>query len=77
MIANSGSVSLIFTGIDPNGKVNFNVQVGPTCDIEAAAQILMYMAATNSPDGFEKALENMVERAMGTDLVDKGIIRNE
>ena len=49
------------------GKVKYRVvQDCPPENIPVAAQALLYIAASNSPNGFEKEIEEITKNAMST-----------
>lgn len=63
---NTITIKFIGEGTKP-GRVKYEVvQDCPPENIPVAAQALLYLAASLSPDGFEKEIEKVTENAMKT-----------
>ena len=65
-MGNSITIKFVGEGTKP-GRVKYEViQDCPPERITVAAQALVYIAASNSSDGFEKEIEKITEQAMQT-----------
>lgn len=63
---NTITIKFVGEGVKP-GRVKYEVvQDCPPGHLPVAAQALLYIAASNSPDGFEKEVEKITELAMQT-----------
>lgn len=65
-MGNTITIKFVGEGTKP-GRVKYNViQDCPPENIPVAAQALLYIAASNSPNGFEKEIEIITENTMKT-----------
>ena len=64
------SVIITFTGNTIQGKVGFKMIIGRNCEnrLPAVAQALVYVAAKESKNGFEKEIEIITANVMDTKI---------